>query len=235
MSGGQFLFAVATAGLGFAAADFVDRWLATYDPAAYASPTTQLALPTDRFTGGNGTLANSLNVAAPPSMLRIGAGVGMIALPALGAMVVKNPMARSGLQGATLGAGIKLFSKLWDTYVIGNLLKPAAGANPLTATVLGLRLYPAELTAQANMASSPQTLQTNALSPGLGRQAAGRLAGDVGPVAQGAPAQLARAPMGMRSSARGLGDDPTAVEDGENCGCLGDRLPMFLGVLGNAA
>lgn len=230
MSGGQFVFAIVAAGLGFVGADALDRFLATYDPSAY-NATSGKTLPTDRFTGGNGTMANTLNIAAPPSILRIGAGVGATALPLVAAVMVKQPMLRSGLQGAAIGAGVKLFSSLWNAYVIGNVLKPAAGANPLATSVHGLRLYPAEITAQLNLATAPPTM-ASPFNPGLARAPApaalGRPASDVGPVAQ---------PRSAPRMTRGLADDPTRTSDndGENCGCLGDRLPMALGLMVDAA
>ncbi len=147
--GGELALAFISGGIGFAVADFVDRYLATYDPSA-ASP------PTDRFTGGtNGTLANTLNVASPPSILRIGAGVGVTAVFGLGAYVVKNSLGRAALQGAMLGAGINLFKMLWNAYVIGNLLKPAATDQATMQKSLGARLYPAEIVAAQNLAQSP--------------------------------------------------------------------------------
>ena len=148
-SRGEVILAIISAGLGFAIADFVDRYLATYDPSA-ASP------PTDRFTGGtNGTLANTLNIASPPSMIRIGAGVGVTALFGLGAYVVKNSLGRSALQGAMVGAGVNLFKLVWNAWVMGNLLKPAASDQATMQKSLGARLYPAEVVAAQNLATNP--------------------------------------------------------------------------------
>jgi hypothetical protein len=154
MKGGEFALAVISGGIGFALADFADRYFATYDPSAVAAGTT--TAPTNKFTGGtNGTLANTLNIAAPPSLVRIGVGVGVVALPALGAYLVKNPMGRAALQGATLGAAIKLFSTLWNAYVMGNLLKPADTSQATMQKSLGARLFPAETVAAQNLAANP--------------------------------------------------------------------------------
>ena len=148
-SRGEVILAIISAGLGFAVADFVDRYLATYDPSA-ATP------PTDRFTGGtNGTLANTLNISSPPSMIRLGAGVGVTALFGLGAYVVKNSLGRSALQGAMVGAGVNLFKLVWNAWVMGNLLKPAAADQATMQKSLGARLYPAEVVAAQNLASNP--------------------------------------------------------------------------------
>ena len=222
MSGGQLALAIFASGLGFAMADFADRYLATYDPSAYTAAGS--TLPTDRITGGNGTLANTLNIAAPPSMIRLGAGLAITAAPLAASALVKDPLARAGLQGMGIGAGVNLFKLGWNAYVIGNLLKPAAGANPVQTSLLGLRLFPAEMIAAQNMAAQPQGgVNGQPLSPGLGRPAlpapVGRPMGDVGPVAKPAPAPMARPAA--------LGAAPDATD--KACGCLGDQLPVYLG------
>lgn len=247
-SGGELALAFISGGIGFAVADFLDRYLATYDPSAYQ--TAGATLPTDRFTGGNGTQANTLNIASPPSMIRIGAGVGVTAAFFVGAKMSRGSMAKAALQGAGLGAGIKLFSTLWNAYVIGKLLKPAAGVNPLTTSVLGLRVYPAELTAQMNLAASPVGGQSGQpFNPALQGAPRNRLPapragqlGDVGPFAQqpaanappagmvpGAPAAGGSTPSQPQPmpAPRRQPDGPCAPRD---CGCLGDQLPAFLGL-----
>ena len=235
MSGGELALAFISGGIGFAVADFLDRYLATYDPSAYQ--TAGSTLPTGIFTGGNGTQANTLNIASPPSMIRIGAGAGITAAFFVGAHFVKGGMGRAALQGAGLGAGIKLFSMLWNAYVIGNLLKPAAGVNPTTTSVLGLRLYPAEFTAQANLAASPVGGQAGApFNPGLARPPAPRPAapaagkpnlGDVGPFAQQPAANAGGAAPAAPPPAAA---PPPQRRQEPACGCLGDELPLWLGM-----
>jgi len=211
-TGGEFALSVIAGGLGFVVADFVDRYVATYDPSSTSTP------PTDRFTGGtNGTLANALNVASPPSLMRIGVGIGMVALPGIGAYVIKNPMGRAALQGMTLGAAIKVFSVLWNTYVMGNLLKPAGTDATSMKASLGARVYPSETVAKQNLATSPvpYTAPTglNAppgqrqLPPPQQRPAPHGVAGDPGPFAQTQappqPQQLAApAPQMQQPAAR---------------------------------
>jgi hypothetical protein len=151
---------VISGGLGFAIADFADRFLATYDPAATGPA------PTDRFTGGNGTMANTLNIAAPPSGVRLIVGIAIPAAFGLGAYMVKNSLGRAALQGACLGAAIKLFSVLWNTYVMGKLLMPAAGTDYTKTSTLGARVFPAEITAAQNMANNPATT-SSPFNPGL--------------------------------------------------------------------
>ena len=149
MTGGELALAFISGGVGFGIADFVDRYMATYNPATGTPTATQ-------FSGGtNGTLANTLNIAAPPGLMRIGIGVGITAVPGILAYLVKNPMGRAALQGMMLGAGIKLFSTLWNAYVMGNLLKPAASDATTMKASLGARVYPAEVVAAQNIAASP--------------------------------------------------------------------------------
>jgi len=152
MTRGELALAFLSGGVGFAIADFIDRYMATYNPSA--APVAGAAAPT-YFTGGtNGTLANTLNIATSPGLLRIGVGIGVTAIPAIASYLVKNPMGRAALQGMMLGAGIKLFSTLWNAYVMGNLLKPAATDQKTMQASLGARLYPAEVVAAQNIAGT---------------------------------------------------------------------------------
>ena len=164
MSRGELALAFISGGLGFVIADFVDRYAATYNPSATGTA------PTNKFTAGststsNGTLANTLNIASPPGLLRIGIGIGITAVPAIGAYLVKNSMGRAALQGMMLGAGIKLFSTLWNAYVMGNLLAPAASDNATMQASLGARVYPSETVAKQNLAQA--TVPYSAPNPGL--------------------------------------------------------------------
>lgn len=215
-------------GLGFAGADFLDRYLATYNPSATTAP------PTDRFTGGtNGTLANTLNIASPPSMVRLGAGIGITTLFGLGAYVTRrSPMASAALQGATIGAGIKVFSLIWNAWVMPKLLKPADATQATMTASLGARLYPAEVVAQQNLASSPVPYTS---PQGLNRaqKMAGQLAGpanDVGPFAVSGPPGANGQYMGQPAPGPVPQPQPQQPQPGnDGCGCLGDRLPGFLG------
>lgn len=235
MSGGQLALAFISGGLGFAIADFADRWFATYDPSATGTP------PTDRFTGGtNGTLANTLNVASPPGAVRIGVGIGITALFGLGAYAArKNALATAALQGATIGAGIKLFSVLWNSYVIGNLLKPADTSQATMQKSMGARLYPAEIVAAQNLTQSPvpytapQGLNRAPQMAALNGPPMGR---DVGPFAVGQPApQPAPPPANQNAPVPQPMPAPAPMpmpQPDDGCGCLGDRLPNYLGFLG---
>ena len=234
MRAGELAVAFIFGGLGFASADFLDRYLATYNPSASG------AAPTDRFTGGtNGTLANTLNIASPPSMVRLGAGIGITTLFGLGAYVARrSPLGGAALQGATIGAGIKVFQLIWNSWVMPKLLKPADATQATMQASLGARLYPAEVVAQQNLATSPVPYTA---PQGLNRaqRMAGQLGGppqDVGPFAVGQPQPQAQqaAQNGGPPPASGNGQQIPPQQQqppGGGCGCLGDRLPRYLGFM----
>jgi hypothetical protein len=136
-------------GIGAAAylvADGVDRFLATYNPAGAAKPA-------NKFTSdGAGTLANALNVASPPDIVRYGALVGMTVLPLGGSLFVKQPAIRSAIEGVGIGAGIKLVQTLWSNVLMPMLVGKDTSAPALQKSWIA-RLYPAEVSATLNMKS----------------------------------------------------------------------------------
>ena len=182
MGAGEFALAIGFAGFGYIVADGVDRLLATYNP----NPAVTTTAPTDKFSStGAGTLANALNVASKPNWKRLAAGAGMTALPAVGSAFVENPLLKSSLEGAAIGAGVSLFKTLWN-----NLVMPLL--TPKDTSVAGLqtsriaRLYPAEIAAHINMTQSPPQMAVS--SAGSGALSGGPEAGvgapaDVGPFA----------------------------------------------------
>lgn len=178
MAAGELALAFLSGGLGWAIADGIDRYLATYNPSATTTP------PTNLFTGGtNGTQANTLNIASPPGLLRIGVGIGVTAVPGILASLVRNPMGKAALQGMMLGSGIKLFGNLWNSYVMAKMLAPANSQQATMQGSLGARLYPAEVVAQQNLALSPVPYSApTGLNQAPGQQAAPRQlpAGGVG-------------------------------------------------------
>ena len=198
----EMAIAIATAGLGFILADGLDRFLATYDPSSTA------AKPTDKFTSdGAGTLANTLNVAATPSLYRIGAAIGMTVIPAVGSAYVDQPFVRSGLEGMAIGAGVNAFKLLWQNVVMPLLAPKDTSAAGLQKSFIA-RLYPAEIAAKINLDAK----QTAVSSPGAGALSGppapgvGASPADVGPFAlAGDPAypdahQALRQQTGVRGS-----------------------------------
>jgi hypothetical protein len=182
--------------VGFLLADGIDRLLATYNPLAAEKPK-------DKFTSdGNGTLANTLNVASMPNLARAGASIGLIAVPAVASMYVKGPKSRAALQGWAFGSlvsGVKL--------LVANVLLPALiGKDTSTPAIQKsyiARLYPAETAASINR-KAQQTSVSSA-------NAAGALsgAGDVGPFALAAESPYPNAAEALRSNAgvQGPGSD----------------------------
>lgn len=210
----EIAIAVVAGGVGFVLADAVDRFFATYDPASTA------AKPTDKFTSdGAGTLANTLNVAATPSIARVGAATGFMVLPALASVAVDNPYGRSLLEGMAVGGGVKLFSMLWQNVLMPMLAPKDTGAPSLQKSVIA-RLYPAEIAAHINLSQKPpqytaQGVSFGALSQppaGYQPQASAPQAGvgappvDVGPFALSGSssypdaAQALRTESGLRDS-----------------------------------
>lgn len=179
--GAEFAATILFGGLGFVVADGIDRLLATYNPSG-AAPTSK-----NKFTSdGAGTLANTLNVAASPSIARIAAGIVATALPGIGSFYVKAPFVRHSLEGASVGAGISLFKTFWNNVVMGSWLGPKDTTTASLQHSHIARLYPAEVVAAANLRAGQDHatgVTFGALSgathqsPGLGSP------GDVGPFA----------------------------------------------------
>jgi hypothetical protein len=146
-------------------------------------------------------------------------------------------MGKAALQGMGIGAGVKLFSTLWNAYVMGNLLKPADATQQTMTASLGARLYPAEVVAAQNLASSPVPYTS---PQGLNAPPRGQLAGgmrDVGPfagVAQPAPAPGPTPPANTAPTVTPQGTNPPGSNPQAGCcddGCLGDTLPKYLGFM----
>lgn len=155
----EMAMALVSGGLGFVLADGLDRFLATYNPSTGTRPK-------DKFTSdGAGTLANTLNVAAKPSIIRIVSGVGATALPAMGAMYSRNPFVRASFEGMTVGAGVSLFKTLWNNLLMPLLTPKDTSPASLQKCVIA-RLYPAEVAAHINQAAaaSGSSVPSGALS-----------------------------------------------------------------------
>lgn len=196
----EFGAAVVSAGFGYVIADGLDRFLATYNPASTEEK------PKDKFTSdGAGTLANTLNVASPPGIIRIGAGVGLAAVPAVASMYVDGKFLKSSLQGLAIGSGVNLFKTLWNNVLMPMLKPKDTSAASLQKSYIA-RLYPAETAASINRAQK----QTAVSSAG----AAGALsdAPDVGPFAL-SRSEYPNAAEALRAAATAAGTGGTPGDD----------------------
>ena len=218
----QLALAIVSGGLGYVLADGLDRFLATYDPSSTA------AKPTDKFTSdGAGTLANTLNIAQSPDLLRIGAGLGVTLLPAVASVFVENPFIRSSLEGVAIGAGVSLFKTFWNNVVMGSWLKPSTTDTTSLQKSFIARLYPAEVAAAINLSqkqTSASGVAFGALSqppPGYQQQYAQQPAAppqqagvgqpaDVGPFALAAESPYASSAESLRRQAGVAAESPYA-------------------------
>lgn len=150
---------VVSAGVGYVAADALDRLISTHNPSG-STP------PTDKFTStGSGTLANVLNQSSTVSApLRAVAALAATAIPAAAATVVDDPMSKAALEGVAIGAGVSLLSKLWSNVVMPMLIGTDTSTPALQKSVVA-RLYPGPVAAHINMRASPP-LQQNLSSAG---------------------------------------------------------------------
>jgi len=196
MSAGQLALAVTSGGFGFLFADALDRFLATYNPSGTERPK-------DKFTSdGAGTLANTLNIASRPGLVRIGAGVGVTAVPAIGSMFVRNPYAKASLEGMAIGAGINLVKSLWSNFLMPMLIGKDVSVPTLQKSYIA-RLYPAEVSAKINLdqkMTSVSSSGSGALSGAQGR--------DVGPFALAAESPYPDAAQALRRETGVRGDSP---------------------------
>ena len=245
----DFLVALGSGGLGFLAADGVDRFLATYNPSS-TDP-----LPTDKFTSnGSGTMANALNVASRPGWKRGAAAAGMVVVPAGAAYFLKNRTAKTVAEGVLIGTAISGLKMLVNSFVMPMLIGKDTSNAALQKSIV-VRMFPAESAAFINKANVPST--------------AGALSGakDVGPFAlQGdspydsaadalrrgvggdspydSAAQALRNQAGMSASPTasagvpytpgvppGAGPGPQANKADPDCGCMNASNP-FLGFIG---
>ena len=144
---------IGTAAAGYLVADALDRFLAGYDPSAATKPS-------NKFTSdGAGTLANALNVASAPDLWRYGSLGALTFLPLFGSLFIKKPAIRSSVEGAGLGAGIKLAATLWSNVLMPMLVGKDTSVPALQKSWVA-RLYPAEVSATLNMKSGSPTVSS---------------------------------------------------------------------------
>jgi hypothetical protein len=183
--------AVLSGGAGFILADGLDRFLATYNPAGADRPK-------DKFVSdGAGTLANSLNIASRPGLIRAGAAAGMVVVPAVGAAYIRNRTAKVALEGLALGAGISALKSLWSNVLMPLLIGKDTSTPALQKSFIA-RLYPTEVAAHINITAQK-----------AGGNAAGMLSGqDVGPFALAGDSPYPDAASALRHGAGVSGDSP---------------------------
>lgn len=218
--------AFVTGGVGYVLADGLDRFLATYDPAGKE-------LPKDKFTSnGAGTLANTLNVASRPGLLRIGVSIGAVAVPAVGAAFVRHPLAKASLEGATIGAGISLFKMAWNNFLMPLLIGKDASVPALQKSFIA-RLYPAEVAAHLNQITpdGKSVPPSPVSSTGSGALSA---PGDVGPFAMGGSSPYPDAAEALRQQA-GVRDQFPSVQNTWGTGGPGSDHPTAAQAMGTGA
>lgn len=218
----ELLVAVVSGGVGFVLADGIDRFLATYDPSATGEK------PKDKFTSdGAGTLANTLNVASRPSLIRVAAGIGTAAVPAVASMYVDNPFMKSGLEGLAIGAGVSVFKTFWNNFLMPMLIgKDKTSTGDLQKSFIA-RLYPAEVAAHINL----EQKQTSASGVAFGALSGG----DVGPFALAAESPYPDAGQALR---RATGVQDAAYPSAQNVwgtGGPGSDYPTAAQAMGTGA
>lgn len=223
MGMGELFAAALSGGVSFVLADGVDRFLATYDPAATGER------PKDKFTSdGAGTLANTLNVASRPGLVRVGAGVVLAALPTAGAYMSRGGYMKASMEGAAFGAWISAFKTLWNTtlmpLLIGKDTSPAALQKSFIA-----RLYPSEVSATVN-----RKAEQSAVSAAGG---AGALSGtpDVGPFALAADSPYPDAAQALRRETGVTEEAYPSVQNAWGTGGPGSDYPTAAQAMRRAA
>lgn len=199
-----------SAGLGYTLADGLDRFLATYNPSATERPK-------DKFTSdGTGMLANSLNVASMPGLIRAGAAVGAVALPTTAALMMRDSLMRKAAEGMAIGAGVSAVKALVNNVVMPLLIGKDTSPTAMQKSFIA-RLYPAEVAASINMKAK----QTAVSSAGSG--ALSGPAGDVGPFALSGDSPYETADQALRRQAGVSGDSPyPSAEQALRAGVSGD-------------
>jgi hypothetical protein len=221
----EFGVAILSGGVGFILADGLDRFLATYDPAAAEKPT-------DKFTSdGAGTLANTLNVASRPGLLRLGVGAGMVIAPAVGAAYTDG-MFRSSLEGMTLGTGISFFKTLWNSFLMPLLIGKDTSVPTLQKSFIA-RLYPSEVAAAINLQQKQTAVSSSGSGALSGPPAQTGVGADVGPFALAADSPYPDAAQALRQQA-GVQDYPT-VQNTWGTGGPGNNYPTAAQAMGTGA
>ncbi len=138
---GELMVGGLTGVIGFGVADVLDRFLATHaltDSGQKDANGFEVYTDTPPTSGNYSGLYNATAILAPMDAVRWAAGIGLAAVPLVGAHFIKSPTGRAALQFFGFGAGIRVVGKgLVD---LSSML--------LKKTSSGQRLYDAELRAQ---------------------------------------------------------------------------------------
>lgn len=160
-NGTELFIGLVTGLAGFLSADAVDRLLATHALTGTAAPYTDTPPTTGDYSG----LFNATAICAPMNLPRWAAGIGMFALPLVGAHFVsptEHPNLKAGLQFFGFAAGMRILGKATIDLV----------AQVAQSSMVGQQLYDGELRAAilaANAGSSTAPGLSNLPSSGLGR------------------------------------------------------------------
>jgi hypothetical protein len=173
-NGTELFIGLVTGLAGFLSADAVDRLIATHALTGTAVPYTDTPPTTGDYAG----LYNATAICAPMNLTRWAAGLGMFALPLVGAHFLnpsEHPNLKAGLQFFGFAAGMRILGKATIDLV----------AQVVQGSQVGQQLYDGEMRAAilaANGGSSSATGLSNLPSAGLGRPRLG-----IGAAANGKP------------------------------------------------
>jgi hypothetical protein len=166
LSGEELALLAISGGFGYGLADFAGRYMATTPVAAGAAANS---------TPTGATLPNDMATLAFPGWQEIAVEFGLAALPLAASAAVDSPWGRAALQGMGLGAGAKLFGRIFS----------AGMASLIGTTTLGQQLYLAEY--EASQGSALTTGTTSTTAAGMSGFPRGR--------GVGRPAQMGRGGM----------------------------------------
>jgi hypothetical protein len=138
---------------------------------------------------------------------------------------VQSPFLKSGLEGATVGAGVSLFKTIWNNFLMP-LLTPADTTTPSLQKSKIARLYPAEIASHINQAAGTTAAAGVSFGALSGR--------DVGPYALGGPQDYPDVAQALRARA-GLQDQYPSLQNTWGTGGPGGEYPTAAQAMGVGA
>lgn len=183
LSWSEFATAGVIAVFGYAATDFLDRYLATTDPTA----ATYANLPIGQ--------KNASVLAGPPGITRILAQLGVTVVGVVGSAMFHRSTTTAGRfgeaasQGLAIGSIVHLGAQLWTHYVMAKLL--------WNNVAIGERMYSSEIVAATLV---DPTLTAPTWPGGIGMAAPRMISGPMG-----------RTPYGAPRVVRGVGDTTSST------------------------